>query len=273
MKQFIRLFLWVLMPVVLWFSRHYTVYPQALSKAQVDYQLPTPYYLQANDYNENEIVWAKQFLRDSIRFNTAGTTEEKINQLGAYFISNLHPQMHESSADLMQQTPCEQFQQIRYQHASFYCSNYVAIYGFFARVAGLAVRDIELKSNTRWHIVSETWSEENKRWLLTDLTHQFPLVRSTSGKALSLFDVQKQSVLEEPVKADYAQDAQLYLHQKNNVLHLQSLRSKLNEFLLSAPGILPIQNEAQNKYWPIVLKYLALGAWIFLSFRILRGRA
>ena len=181
--------------------------------------------------------------------------------------------MHESSDALLQSTPREQFEQIRNHKASFYCSNYVAIYGFFARVAGLAVRDIELKSDTRWHIVSETWSKENKAWLLTDLTHQFPLVRTASGKALGLLDAQKLEALTPPAKADYAQEAKLFLHLKNNATHLQSLRSKLNALLLNAPGILPIRNEAQNRYWPLVLKYLALGTWIFLSIRILRGRA
>lgn len=273
MKQFIRLFLWVLIPMVLWFTRHQTVYPQALSKAQVDYQLPRPYYLQANDYSESDIVWAKQFLNDSIRLNTASTTAEKIEQLGNYLISTLHPYMHESSGDLMQQTPAEQFKQIRYQQASFYCSNYVAIYGFFARVAGLAVRDIELKSSTRWHIVSETWSEENKRWLLSDLTHQLPLVRTTSGKALSLFDAQKLGAITASAKADYAADVHLYLHKKNNALHLQSLSNKLTEFALSSPSIVLIQEEPKVNLFPVLLKYLGLGAWIFLSIRILRGRA
>jgi hypothetical protein len=273
MKQFIRLFLWVLIPMVLWFTRHYTSYPQALSKAQVDYQLPTPYYLQANDYNEHDIAWAKQFLNDSIRLNTESNTEEKIEQLGNYLISTLHPYMHESSGDLMQQTPAEQFKQIRYQHASFYCSNYVAIYGFFARVAGLAVRDIELKSNTRWHIVSETWSEESKRWLLTDLTHQLPLVRTTSGKALSLFDAQKLEAITASAQADYAAEANLYVHKKNNALHLQSAYNKVMEFVCSSPNILLVQEEPQANQLPVLLKYLALGAWIFLSIRILRGRA
>lgn len=273
MKQFIRLFLWALVPLLLWFTRHETIYPQALGKKEFKHQRPSLFFLQQGDYESSDILWAQTFIRDSIRLNTAADTEEKIEQLGQYLIRTLHPTMYESSEALLHLTPREQFEQIRYHKASFYCSNYVAIYGFFARVAGLAVRDIELKSDTRWHIVSETWSKENKAWLLTDLTHRFPLVRTASGKALGVFDVQNVEVLSPSVKADYAPEAQIYVHLKNNATHLQSLRSKLNEFLLSAPGILPIQNEAQNKYWPIVLKYLALGIWIFLSIRILRGRA
>ena len=273
MKQFIRLFLWALIPLVLWFTRHETMYPQALSKAAFEHQRPALFFLKQGDYESSDIIWARTFIRDSIRLTMAANTDEKIEQLGQYLIRTLHPTMHESSGDLMQLTPREQFEQIRYHKASFYCSNYVAIYGFFARVAGLAVRDIELKSDTRWHIVSETWSKENKAWLLTDLTHRFPLVRTTSGKALGVFDVQKAEVFSPSVKADYAPEAQIYVHLKNNATHLQSFRSKLSQFWLSRPGILPIQHEAQNKYWPIVLKYLALGTWIFLSIRILRGRA
>lgn len=269
MKQFIRLFLWALIPAIVWLTRHETSYPQALGVAEVMQQSPTRFFLQAGDYVDSDIVWAKTFLRDSIRLNTSASTEEQVEQLGRYLINTLHPYMHESSSELMQMSPREQFNQIRYHQASFYCSNYVAIYGFFARVAGLAVRDIELKSSTRWHIVSETWNKENTYWMLTDLTHKQPLLE----ESLSLFNSTLYTQLPPYMLADYDTKATRYVHLKNNAQHLQSPSDKLKQFMFSKSSILPVLSEEKAEVWPLVLKYLVIALWFFLSYRILRGRA
>ena len=271
MKQFIRLFLWIIIPILLWVTRHQTQYPSGFTIADM-LQLPAQQFkLHVDDYSPEDVQWAKQFLRDSMALPSHINAEQTMQLISRYLIQTLHPQMHEASTELLKASPREQFMQIRYGKASFYCSNYVALYGFFARVAGLAVRDIELKSSTRWHIVSETWNPINKRWMLNDLTHQLTLVYNNQHQPLSLFDPNLLTFLPSAVQADYHPNAQRLVHLKNNALQLISLQHKLTSFLFSQANIVPVLNHLPNPLWPIVLKYIGMVVWLFLSIRFLRG--
>ncbi|MBU3676856.1 MAG: hypothetical protein FGM54_06730, partial [Chitinophagaceae bacterium] len=75
MKQFIRLFLCLALPVVLWLTRHQTVYPQAMAYAEMPKQNPASFYIQSNDYAQSDITWAKAFLRDSMQLPTKASSE------------------------------------------------------------------------------------------------------------------------------------------------------------------------------------------------------
>lgn len=116
---------------------------------------------------------------------------QKVLNIGSYLLSHFHQQLGEPTAALSRLGPWQQFESIRDQRSSFYCTQYSAMFAFFCRINGLACREIECKGKNDRHIFNETYLPESGVWMYTDLTHGILSItrKGTSERLAGLYDV------------------------------------------------------------------------------------
>lgn len=123
-------------------------------------------------YPAEEIRAGLACSRNEMQLQEGDATFQNVMSIGAYLLSHFRAQVKEPSDALRRMTPWKQFETIRDQKASFYCTQYSAMFAFFCRINGIACREIECKGKNDRHIFNEVFLPEAGVWMYVDLTHE-----------------------------------------------------------------------------------------------------
>jgi hypothetical protein len=157
------------------------------------------------DYvSPSEIKAAKNILAAEAGVNPKDDDITKLKKICKFLLDKLDEKRGIPSSLMMSSTPFQQYQNAIENKSKVWCGNFTHIYAFFANVAGVITRQVDVNSNvgsviTSAHAFNESYIKEQNLWAFVDLNSSKILVYNKNQKplnALDLFQLRKMKVYE-----------------------------------------------------------------------------
>jgi hypothetical protein len=153
---------------------------------------------------------AAHYLNDSMNIKAADRSAERIVKIAHFILQRVKGMSGIPTDSMATLTPVNQLKCVQAGKSKLWCGNYTAIFGYFARKAGLAVRLVSTGDNrasmsSGTHMFLEVLLKENNRWAYVDLLAKTIFVKK-GDQFLNVIDVSrllKYSVNDTDFVADY----------------------------------------------------------------------
>jgi hypothetical protein len=160
-----------------------------------------------SDYSyvpESEIIAARDILTHEIHITLKDTDLEKVKKIGKFLLDKMNDKRGIPSAQMLPSTPYQQYLKAINNESKVWCGNFAHIYTFFANLAGVTTRQVDVNSNigsviTSAHAFNESYINELNCWAFVGLNSSKILVYNKNHRplnALDLFQLRKMKVYE-----------------------------------------------------------------------------
>jgi hypothetical protein len=165
--------------------------------------LPVDIWKSNYDYvSPSELIAAKKILTEEASVSATDNDITKLKKISKFILDKLDDKRGIPSSFMISSTPFQQYQNAIENKSKVWCGNFTHIYAFFANVAGLTTRQVDVNSNmgsviTSAHAFNESYIKEQNLWAFVDLNSSEILVYNKSQKplnALDLFQLRKMKV-------------------------------------------------------------------------------
>lgn len=147
-----------------------------------------------NSSFEDDAIKVRQILKEKVNIQHNDSTKVKIEKLGIFLLNKLDDKRGIPSGEMDLSSPFTQYQYALSGKSGIWCSNFAAIYPFFANNAGIPTRVVSVGGrvdgvNISGHAFAESFIKETGQWAFVDLTSKKLFVTNSRGDFLNTLDI------------------------------------------------------------------------------------
>lgn len=140
-----------------------------------------------------DIRVAQKIISEEIGLDNSDSTKQKIEKIGLFLYSKLYDSQGIPSKELSR-SPLQQYSLASSKKAIIWCSQMSIIFGFFANVAGIPTRLVNLGGavdtvSLSAHTFVESYIKELQQWVFVDMTQGILFISDSSGKLFNALDL------------------------------------------------------------------------------------